>query len=122
MRVKIIAQGNHGSFYRGLTRQMHYPLSSPILIAMRLMLCIQSTKIRSQCERVLSSSSFNQSPFAFTRWTFNTLYLNLNNAQFLNQWKGARELKQTNTCGRGYNNFFCYTKQASVRGWSDLCV
>ena len=26
---------------------------------------------------------------------------------------------QTNTRGRGYNSFFCYTKRASVRGRSD---
>ena len=42
--------------------------------------------------------------------------------QVLNQWKGARGLEQTNTFGRGYNSFFCYTKRASVRGRSDLRV
>ena len=36
--------------------------------------------------------------------------------------KGARVLIQTNTCGLGYNSFFCYTKRASVGGRSDLCV
>jgi len=38
---------------------------------------------------------------------------------------GACVLGQTNflnTCGRGYNSFFCYSKQVSVGGPSDLCV
>jgi len=47
----------------------------------------------------------------------------LNNyALQLNQWKGAHVLEQTNTHGRGYKSFFCYTKRASVGGRSNLRV
>jgi len=43
-------------------------------------------------------------------------------AQRLNQWKGAHVHGQPNTRERGYNSFFCYTKQAHVGGWSDISL
>ena len=41
-------------------------------------------------------------------------------AKWLNQWKGGYGLGQTYP--REQNCFFCYTKQASVGGRSNLCV